>query len=287
MAGLRDVLKRAFGGQQPEVALAEFKERIHSQINDFKDNPESRGQLQKMLQGVLNPLKQFNLFVVRPALNDNERLRAMAQRYGVNKVELKRIFKTSLEFEEKLQGYFKDRDQVDQLVITLRKVVNVLDEEIITGLIDAMDYNIDYGKIEKAYLDYQSTLQKAYNVEGLNRDLQGLIGTVMGNLKNAFSSPQRSVSKPSDRQADARMLEPELQNLYDRYRSEGFTHDESMRVVEEKRDLDSLPKAFHDAYRTFRQEGRSHTDALDYARSLADKAKEQETPDAADETQAD
>ena len=147
MAGLRDILKRAFGGVQPEIALAQFKERLHNQINDFKDNPESRAQLQKMLQSILQPLRQFNLFIVQPALNDNERLKSMAKQYNVNKIELKRVFKTAIELEEKIHSYFKDRDQVDQLVVTLRKVVNVLDEEIISELINSIDYNIDYGNI--------------------------------------------------------------------------------------------------------------------------------------------
>lgn len=282
MAGLRDILKRAFGGVQPEVALAQFKERLHNQINDFKDNPESRAQLQKMLQNILQPLRQFNLFVVQPALNDNERLKSLAKQYNVNKIELKRVFKTSLELEEKINSYFKDREQVDQLVITLRKVVNVLDEDIITELINSIDYNIDYGKIEKAYLDYQHNLQKAYNVDGLNRDLQGLMGNLVSGLKNAFSTPsQRTTVKPSDREAEARMLEPELQNLYDRYREEGFTPEEAMRVVEEKRDLDALPESFHEAYRALRREGHGHADAIDYARNLASKAQDnsEESPE--------
>lgn len=284
MAGLRDILRRAFGGRQPEAALAEFKEKLHSQINDFKDNPETRQQLKRTLQSILTPLKQFNAFVVIPALGDNEKLRGMAQKYNVNKVELKRMLKTSLELEEKVQRYFQDGDQVDQLVVTLRKVVNVLDEEIITGFIDALDYNIDYGKIEKAYLDYQTNLMKAYNSDGLNRDLQGLMGTVMGNLKNVFSGGQQRVTKTkhSDREVDAKMLEPELQNLYNRYREEGFAHDEAMRVVAEKRDLDGLPAAFLDAYRTLRREGRDHDDAMAYARTLADKSKEQQEGPATD-----
>lgn len=271
MGGLRDMLRKAFG-RDPEAALAEFKEKLHLQINDFKDNPETRTQLRRMLQSVVTPLRQFNLFVVNPALNNNERLKAMAKRYGVNKIELKRMLKTSLELEEKLQKYFKDSDEIDQLVLTLRKVVNVLDEDVVTGFIDAMDYNIDYGKIEKAYLDYQHNLQKAYNAEGLNRDLQGLIGQVLNNLKGAFNNTQKPVkTKASDRQADARMLEPELQILYDRYRDEGFTHDEAMRVVGEKRDLDGLPEELMEAYRSQRREGQDHDEALAYARVLAAK----------------
>ncbi|HEY9840989.1 MAG: hypothetical protein ACAI44_01065 [Candidatus Sericytochromatia bacterium] len=276
MGGLRDILRRAFGGRSPEEALADFKERLHTQINEFKENPETHHRLQRVLQSLLNPLQQFNTFLVRPALADKERLRSLAKRFDINKVELKRVLKTSLELEEKLKDYFENRDQLEQLIVTLRKVINVLDEDIITGLIDAVDYNIDYGKIEKAYLDYQTNLQKAYNAEGLNRDLQGLMGTVMQNLKNAFNNNQKVAKiKPSDRQADARMLEPELQNLYDRYRDEGFTHEESMRVVDEKRDLDGLPPRFREAYRTLRREGRSHADALDYARNLADKSQDQ------------
>lgn len=283
MAGLRDILRRAFGGRPPEEALAEFKERLHGQINDFKDNPESREQLQRMLQSVVRPLSQFNMFIVRPTLADNDRMKAMAQRYGVNKVELKRVLKTALELEEKLQNYFKDSDEVDQLVITLRKVVNVLDEDIVTGFVEAFDHNVDMGKIEKAALEYQDKMQKALNTQGLNRDLQSMIGTVVGNLKNAFNSNQiRPKGKASDRQADVRMLDPELQNLYNRYRDEGFEHDEAMRVVEEKKDLDGLPHQFKEAYRTLRREGRSHAAALEYAQGLAAKAQADDAVQTAD-----
>lgn len=282
MGGLRDILNRAFGGRSPEAALADFKERLHAQINEFKENPETRSRLQRMLQSILAPLQQANTFVVRPALADNERLKSMAQRYGVNKVELKRMLKTSLELEDTLRSYFEDSNQVDQLILTLRKVVNVIDEDLVTSFIDAIDYNIDYSKIEKAYLDYQSNLQKAYNADGLNRDLQGLMGTVMQNLKGAFNSSSKPPKiKASDRQAEARMLEPELQNLYNRYREEGFTHEESMRVVDEKRDLDQLPEAFMEAYRTLRREGRNHAAALEYARNLADKAAQKASAEAA------
>lgn len=287
MAGLRDILRRAFGGRAPEEALTDFKERLHAQINDFKDSPESRAQLQRMLQSVLAPLSQFNAFVVRPTLADNDKMRAMAQRYGVNKVELKRVLKTALELEEKLKNYFNDNEEVDQLVITLRKVVNVLDEDIVTGFVDAFDYNIDLGKIEKAYLEYQDKMQKAMNTQGLNRDLNNMIGTVMGNLKNAFNSNQiRPKGKASDRQADVKMMDPELQNLYNRYRDEGFEHDEAMRVVEEKQDLDQLPHQFKEAYRTLRREGRSHKAALEYAQGLAAKARAEEATQAAENTDA-
>lgn len=264
MGGLRDVLRRAFDGRSPEEALADFKEKLHAQINEFRENPETHSRLQTILQSILRPLQQFNLFIVRPALNDNDRLKTLAQRYGVNKIELKRVLKTSLELEATLQSYFKDPSQMDQLVVTLRKVVNVIDEDVVTGLIDAIDYNIDYGKIEKAYLDYQSSLQKAYNVDGLNRDLKDLLGNVSNNLKNAFGHSQKTTKgKASDRQLDAKMLEPELQNLYNRYREEGFTHEESMRVVQEKSDLDGLPAKLMDAYRAERREGRSHGDAFE------------------------
>ncbi|MGV3524635.1 MAG: hypothetical protein ACO1RX_10430 [Candidatus Sericytochromatia bacterium] len=275
MAGIRDMIRRALGGRPPEEALIEFKEKLHAQINDFKDNPESRAQLQRMLQSVLRPLQYFNTFVVRPHLADNERLRHLAQQYNVNKVELKRVLKVSLELEEKIQTYFKDREQVEQLVVTLRKVVNVLDEQVITDIINAVDDNVDYSKIERAYLDYQSTLQKAYNADGLNRDLQGIVGGVLNGLKNAFgNAPQRVRTRPSDQQPEARMLEPELQSLYDRYREEGFEHAEAMRFVTEKRELDSLPPQFLEAYQTLRKEGQAHDEALAYARTLANKAQD-------------
>ena len=277
MANLRDMIRRALNGRSPEDALAEFKEKLHAQINDFKDDPASRARLQQYLRSVLTPLQYFNAFVVKPNLNDNDRLREMAKRYNVNKVELKRVLKVALELEEKVQGYFEDNDRVDQLVITLRKVINVLDEQILTDLIDAMDYNIDYGKIEKAYLDYQSTLQKAYNVDGLNRDLQGIMGTVMNNLKNAFTQgTQQTRSKPSDRQPEVRMLDPQLQNLYNHFREEGYDHNESMDMVNERRDVDGLKNEFLEAYRTLRQEGKSHQDAMHYVQSLQDKASSSE-----------
>lgn len=273
MGGLRDVLRRAFDGRSPEEALADFKEKLHAQINEFRENPETHSRLQTILQSILRPLQQFNLFIVRPALNDKERLKAMASRYGVNKIELKRVLKTSLELEETLKSYFKDPSQMDQLVVTLRKVVNVIDEDVVTGFIDAIDYNIDYGKIEKAYLDYQSSMQKAYNVDGLNRDLKELLGNVSNNLKNAFGQGQKPAKgKASDRQLDAKMLEPELQNLYNRYREEGFTHEESMRVVQEKSDLDGLSAKLMDAYRAERREGRNHSEAFERVKALEEPA---------------
>lgn len=263
MGGLRDILRRAFGNRSPEVALAEFKEKLHHQINTFKDSPESRAKLQEILHSVLNPLQYFNALVVRPSLEDPERLKALAKRYGVNKVELKRVFKLSLEFEEQVQRYFQDRDQVEQLIISLRKIVNVLDEQLITEIIDAMDYHIDYGKIEKAYLDYQFNLQKAYNIEGLNQELKGIVGSFLGNLKSALTgaAAQQRI-KPSDQQPQAKMLEPELQNIYDRFRQEGFSHDEAMQQVKEKQDFDSLVGESLEIYHRVRREGRSHTDAM-------------------------
>ncbi|MBF2055214.1 MAG: hypothetical protein IGS03_17325 [Candidatus Sericytochromatia bacterium] len=278
MAGLRDILRRAFGGRPPEEALAAFKEKMHDQINAFKDNPEGQAQLRSYLQSFLQPLQYFNMLVVRPALNDNDKMREMAQKYGVNKVELKRVFKIALELEDKVQRYFQNPESVDQLIITLRKVVNVLDEQILTDVIEALDYNIDYNRIEKAYLDYQTTLQQAYNVEGLNRDLQGILGGLFGNLKNVFATAgQTPRHKPSDKHAEVRMLEPELQNLYDRQRQEGFSHEEAMATVTEKRDLDALPKDYLEAYRTLRQEGRPHADALAYVQNLAQRAAQDES----------
>lgn len=278
MAGLRDILRRALGGRPPEEALAAFKEKMHGQINAFKDNPEGQAQLRSYLQSFLQPLQYFNMLVIRPALNDNDKMREMAQKYGVNKVELKRVFKIALELEEKVQRYFQNPESVDQLIITLRKVVNVLDEQILTDIIEALDYNIDYNRIEKAYLDYQTTLQQAYNAEGLNRDLQGILGDLFGNLKNVFATAgQPPRQKPSDKHAEVRMLEPELQNLYDRQRQEGFSHEEAMAMVTEKRDLDALPKDYLEAYRTLRQEGRPHADALAYVQNLAQRAAQDES----------
>lgn len=278
MAGLREMLRRAFGGRQPEEALADFKEKLHTQINEFKDSPESQARMQRTLQSVITPLQYFNAYMVRPSIEDNQKMRDLAKHYGVNKVELKRVFKIALEFEEKIQSYFKNRDQIDQLVVTLRKVVNVLDEQILTDLIDAMDYNIDYNKIEKAYLDYQTTLQKAYNADGLNRDLQNIMGGLINNFKTAFtSSAQPPKTRPSDQHSEVRLMEPELQNLYDHYREEGFEHEESMRMVNEKKDVDNLPDAFLDAYRTLRQEGQSHAEAIEYVQGLASKATQQDS----------
>lgn len=281
MGGMRDMLKRALGGRSPEEALADFKERLHTQLNEMRENPETHQRLKQVLQSILRPLQQFNTFVVRPTLSDSERLKALAKRCGVHKIELKRVLKTSLELEDTLLSYFKDPAQIDQLTISLRKVINVIDEDVVTHLIDAIDYNIDYGKIEKAYLDYQDNLQKAYNVDGLNRDLQGLFGGVLQNLRNAFSNGQKPAkAKASDRQLDAKMLEPELQNLYNRYREEGFTHEESMRVVQEKQDLDGLPAQLMESYRSQRREGRSHTEAFDAVRP---QLPEQTDEDAVDE----
>lgn len=278
MAGLRDMFRRSFGGRQPEEALMDFKEKLHVQINAFKDDPENQARLQSTMRSIITPLQYFNSLMVRPNMDDNQKMRELAKKYGINKVELKRVFKVALEFEEKVQNYFKNRGEVEQLVITLRKVVNVLDEQILTDIIDAMDYNVDYGKIEKAYLDYQSTLQKAYNSEGLNRDLQGIMGGLISNFKNAFqTSAQAPKTKASDKHAEVRMMEPELQSLYDHYREEGFEHDESMKMINEKKDLDALPRKFLEAYRTLRQEGHSHTEAIEYVRDLANKSGTQDS----------
>jgi len=278
MANLRDMLRRFLGGRPPEEALAAFKEKLHDQINAFKDNPESRAQFRSYLESIITPVQYFNTLVVRPNLDNNDKLREMAQRYGINKVELKRMLKISLELEDKVQHYFRDGDHLEHLIITLRKVVNVLDEQVLTDIIEAMDYNIDYGRIEKAYLDYQSTLQKAYNSEGLSRDLQGIMGGLIGNLKNVLSGThQASRSKPSDKRPEIRMLEPDLQNLYDRYREEDFGHDEAMAMVQEKQELDQLSESYREAYRTLRQEGQGHQDALEYVKNLAQRASQSDS----------
>jgi AraC-like DNA-binding protein len=274
VAGLKDMLRRVLGGRNPEEALAEFKEKLHQSINEFKDSPESRQRLQRTLQSIVMPVRYFNGSIVRPHLENKESLKELAQQVGMNKVELKRVFKLSLELEEKLTQYFGDELDVEQLAVTLRKVINVLDEQVLTDLIDAMDYNINFDKIERAQLDYQEAIQKAYNVDGLNRELNGILGSLLGNMRNVFSNKQSPAakSKPSDQHTEVKMMEPQYQNTYDHYREEGYEHDEAMRFVQEKQDLDALPAAYLDAYRVFRQEGRNHEDAIEYVRSLADKS---------------
>lgn len=278
MAGLKDMIRRFLGGRNPEEALTEFKEKLHQSINEFKSNPESRQKLQRQLQSMVMPVKYFNSTVVRPHLENKEQLKELAKQMGINKVELKRVFKVSLELEEKMSQYFGDELDVEQMAVTLRKVVNVLDEQVVTDLIDAMDYNIDFGKIERAQLDYQEAIQKAYNMEGLNRDLNGILGSLFGNMRTVFnpSSQTAPKGKPSDQHAEVRMMEPEYQNAYDHFREEGYSHTEAMTFVKEKQDLDALPQAFWEAYRVLRQEGRSHDEAISYARSLADKSHQSE-----------
>ncbi len=277
MAGLRDMIRRALGGQNPEAALAAFKEKLHNQINDFKDNPESRERLKQTLSSVLRPLQYANAFVIRPSLADNQKMREMAQKYGINKVELKRIFKTSVELEEKLQRYFKDSDQADQLIVTLRKVINVLDEQVLAEMVDALDYHIDYGKIEKAYLDYQTNIQRAYNIEGLNSELKNIMGGLFSNFKNAFQNNATvPKTKASDQQPEARMLAPDLQAVYDRFRDEGFNHEEAMEQVHEKQDLDQLSENELDAYRKVRQQGLNHKEAISKLNNESSKTQETE-----------
>lgn len=274
MAGLKDMIRRFLGGRNPEEALAEFKEKLHHSINEFKTNPDSRQKLQRQLQSMVMPVRYFNSAVVRPQLENKEGLKELAKQMGINKVELKRVFKVSLELEEKMTQYFGDELDVEQMAVTLRKVVNVLDEQVVADLIEAMDYNIDFGKIERAQLDYQEAIQKAYNVDGLNRDLNGILGNLFGNLRNVIHpSPQTAPKgKASDQHAEVRMMEPEYQNAYDHFREEGYSHVEAMAFVQEKQDLAALPQAFLEAYRVLRQEGRSHDEAISYARSLADKS---------------
>jgi len=274
VAGLKDMIRRFLGGRNPEEALAEFKEKLHQSINEFKSNPDSRQKLQRQLQSMVMPVRYFNSTVVRPQLENKEGLKELAKQMGINKVELKRVFKVSLELEEKMAQYFGDELDVEQMAVTLRKVVNVLDEQVVTDLIEAMDYNIDFGKIERAQLDYQEAIQKAYNVDGLNRDLNGILGSLFGNLRNVInpSSQAAPKGKASDQHAEVRMMEPEYQNAYDHFREEGYSHAESMAFVQEKQDLAALPQAFLEAYRVLRQEGRSHDEAISYARSLADKS---------------
>ncbi|PIQ23533.1 hypothetical protein COW36_13750 [bacterium (Candidatus Blackallbacteria) CG17_big_fil_post_rev_8_21_14_2_50_48_46] len=278
MAGLKDMLRRVLGGRNPEEALAEFKEKLHHSINEFKNNPESRQKLQRNLQSIVMPVRYFNATIVRPHLENKEQLKSLAQQLNMHKIELKRVFKLSLELEEKLGQYFGNELDVEQLAVTLRKVVNVLDEQILSDVIEVVDHNIDFGKIERAQLDYQEAVQKAYNVDGLNRELNGILGSFLGNMRDVFSGQQKATTKPrpSDRQTEVKMLEPQYQNTYDHYREEGYSHDESMAFVKEKQDLDSLPQEYLDAYRVLRQEGRAHDESIDYIRSLTHKSKQEE-----------
>lgn len=271
MAHFRDMIRRALNGRSPEEFVVETKERLHTMVNTFKDSPEAQDKARRYLQSVVFPLRYLNTFIIRPNLDDNEKLRALAQQYDVNKVELKRVMKAALELEEGINQYLGEDIHFDQLAITLRKVINVLDEQIITDLIEAMDHHINYGKIEKAYLTYQENLQKAYNAEGLNRDLQGILGQLVNGFKNALTQTGSKV-RPSDRQSEIKMLDPQWQNAYDHYCAEGYTHEEAMAFIQERRDLSELSPSFLEAYRVLRQEGRPHAEALEYARSLAAKS---------------
>lgn len=274
MASLKDMLRRALGGRNPEEVLAEFKEKLHQSINTLRNNPESQQKLQRILQSIIMPVRYFNFHVVRPHLENREALKALAHQLGMNKVELKRIFKLSLELEEKLSQYFGNALEVEALTVTLRKIVNALDEQMLTDLIDAMDHNIDFSKIERAQLDYQEAIQKAYNMEGLNREINGILGSFFNSVREALTRQERPPvkAKPSDRHAEVKMLDPHYQNAYDHYREEGYSHEEAMGFIREAQDVQALPQEYLDAYRILRQEGQSHAEAIQYIRNLADKA---------------
>lgn len=275
MSSLKDLLKKALGGRTPEVALAEFKEKMHHAINHFHQDPASQTQVKQYLSSILRPLNYFNMFVVRPHMANPDKLKALAHKYRMNKIELKRFFKIALELEERLKRYFGDDLNFDQLVITLRKVINVLDEQLLVDLIDAIDYNIDFGKIEKAYLTYQDSLQKAYNTEGLKHDLQSVIGSFMSSFKRSLD-PNKTSYRASDKAPETRMLPPNLQNTYDHYREEGYTHEEAMAFVKEKEETDALTEAELVEYRTLRESGKDHRQAI-IALQVAQKSASQDT----------
>lgn len=271
MAGLRDMFQRAFGGQSPEEALTNLKERLHQSLNEFKDDAATQEKVRQNLQSIKTPLRYFNLFVVRPHLDEPERLKALAQRYQINKIDMKRLFKTALELEDSLEQYFGDTMDFDQLVIVLRRVLNLFDEQLVVDALDAFDSNIDYSKIEKAYLDYQDKLSGAYNVMGLNRDLKNVVDQFVSGFRNVVSTPHKIKTRPSDQDTTIKMLPVEFQRIYDHYIEEGYTHEEANLYVRERQDLAELNEELLEAYRVLRQEGRSHADAIAYIRNLKDK----------------
>ena len=264
MAGIRKMIERMLNGYSPEEGIRQFKENVHRVLNAFKEDPQSRGQLRQYLRSIYRPLQYFNASVVRPQLADGERLKATARQYQLNKIELKRIYKTLLELELRIQKFYEDETEVDRLVVMLRKVINTFDEQLVADLLDAVDYHVDYDKIEKAYLDYQHTLQKAFNGQGLNQEVKAIFSIFADNFKNALQGKTRTQRAPraSDERTDVKMMDPALQSFYDRYRSEGFSHEEAMGHVAEKEDLDQLSMEALESYRQLRRSGKSHAEAM-------------------------
>jgi hypothetical protein len=222
------------------------------------------------------PVRYFNLTFVRPHLEDPEALKKLAEQAGIHKIELKRILKLSLELEEKLGQYFGNEVDIEQLAVTLRKVINALDEQMLTDIIDAVDHHIDFNKIERAQIDYQEALQKAYNTEGLNRELNGILGSFFSNMRSVFKEQPSPSTQPraSDRETEVKMLEPQYQNAYDHYREEGYTHEEAMVFVKETQEVHALPQNYLEAYRVLRQEGKTHDETIFYIRNLAEKSQQ-------------
>lgn len=264
MAGIRKMIEHMLNGYSPEEAIRQFKEKMHRLLNAFKDDPESRTQLRHALRSIYRPLQYFNGAVVRPQLADREKLKAAAKQYQLNKIELKRIYKTLLELELRIQKFYEDESEIDRLVVMLRKVINTLDEQLISDLLDAVDYHIDYAKIEKAYLDYQHTMQKAFNAAGLNQEVKAIFAVFAENFSNALQgkSRQRRAPRASDSHSEIRMMDPALQSFYDRYRAEGFSHEEAMEHVREKEELDQLSVDALESYRSLRRAGKNHADAI-------------------------
>ncbi len=265
MAGIRKMLEQMLNGFSPEEAIRQFKEKLHNALNHFKDDPQSRLQLKQYLRSVYRPLQYFNASVVRPQLANPERLKSTARQYGLNKIELKRIYKTALELELRIQKFYEDENEVDRLIVMLRKVINTFDEQMLSDILDAVDYHVDYGKIERAYLDYQSSMEKAFNAAALNREIKNILNVFGNNFKDALQgkSRQRRPARASDGQSEVKMMDPALQSFYDRYRSEGFSHDEAMKYVNEKSDLDSLSVEQLEAYRSLRRKsGKNHAEAM-------------------------
>lgn len=269
MAGIRKMIEQMLNGYSPEEGIRQFKERLHRLLNAFKEDPESRAQLRQYLQSIYRPLQYFNAAVVRPQLADPARLKATAKQYQLNKIELKRIYKTLLELELRIQKFYADESEVDRLVVMLRKVINTFDEQLITDLLDAVDYHVDYAKIEKAYLDYQHTLHKAFNGAGLNQEVKAIFSVFVENFKNALQGKTRAqrTARASDEHSEVRMMEPSLQSFYDRYRAEGFSHEEAMKHVAEKEALDQLSVDELEAYRSLRRGGKTHDQAIQTLRS--------------------
>lgn len=272
MSGLRDMFRKSWGERSPEEVVAAFKERLHDTLNNFKDDPTSKERLRKILSSIKMPLAYFNNFIAKPKLADSNSLKQLAQQYNVPKRELKRVLRASIELEDNVNQYFGNNLELDQLVITLRKTINAIDEQIISDIIDAFERNIEQDKLERAMIEYQDKVQKYFNSTGLNRDIQNIMEQFISNVKTSFSSTQhKSKSRHSDRQPEIKMLDLDLQRIYNHYREEGYTHEESMDFVEERKDTDSLSEQLLEAYRVLRREGNTHKEAMKYVNNLNQK----------------